>query len=229
MNGWTVETGVMHMNNITPSSKKKTSISVREMRQILGLNKVESYWLVHQNRFRTIVAAGRMRIMLDSFEEWYAGQFHYKKVNGEAPGSKWEKTTMSIREAAALLGLQEATLYDLLKKKPVQTIQVDNRTRIDRASFWAWYESQDFYRTVADQQADRLKYGETLTMPEVARLLGTHRNNVYYLVQKGCFETIQNSRTKLICKDSFESWYKSQSKYRIVSAANGGDEDGIHC
>lgn len=58
------------MNNITPSSKKKTSISVREMRQILGLNKVESYWLVHQNRFRTIVAAGRMRIMLDSFEEW---------------------------------------------------------------------------------------------------------------------------------------------------------------
>lgn len=97
------------MNNITPSSKKKTSISVREMRQILGLNKVESYWLVHQNRFRTIVAAGRMRIMLDSFEEWYAGQFHYKKVNGEAPGSKWEKTTMSIREAAALLGLQEAT------------------------------------------------------------------------------------------------------------------------
>ena len=117
MNGWTVETGVMRMNNITPSSKKKTSISVREMRQILGLNKVESYWLVHQNRFRTIVAAGRMRIMLDSFEEWYAGQFHYKKVNGEAPGSKWEKTTMSIREAAALLGLQEATLYDLLKKK----------------------------------------------------------------------------------------------------------------
>ena len=115
MNGWTVETGVMQMNNITPSSKKKTSISVREMRQILGLNKVESYWLVHQNRFRTIVAAGRMRIMLDSFEEWYAGQFHYKKVNGEAPGSKWEKTTMSIREAAALLGLQEATLFHALE------------------------------------------------------------------------------------------------------------------
>ena len=92
-----------------------------------------------------------------------------------------------------------------------------------------WYESQDFYRTVADQQADRLKFGETLTMPEVARLLGTHRNNVYYLVQKGCFETIQTSRTKLICKDSFERWYEGQSKYRIVSAANGGDEDGIHC
>ena len=106
------------MNNITPSSKKKTSISVREMRQILGLNKVESYWLVHQNRFRTIVAAGRMRIMLDSFEEWYAGQFHYKKVNGEAPGSKWEKTTMSIREAAALLTVVADHLQSSLSVYP---------------------------------------------------------------------------------------------------------------
>ena len=96
MNGWTTGTGVMRMSNLTPSPKGKTSISVREMRQILGLKKVEAYWLVHQNRFRTITAAGRMRIMLDSFEEWYAGQFHYKKVNGEAPGSKWEKTTMSF-------------------------------------------------------------------------------------------------------------------------------------
>lgn len=34
MNGWTVETGVMHMNNITPSPKKKTSISVREKRPV---------------------------------------------------------------------------------------------------------------------------------------------------------------------------------------------------
>ena len=211
------------------SDKEATTMTVRAMGALLGLKKTESYYLVNKKVFDTVMVAGQKRVVKASFEEWYAGQFHYKKVNGEAPGSKWEKTTMSIREAAALLGLQEATLYDLLKKKPFQTIQVDNRTRIDRTSFWAWYESQDFYRTVADQQADRLKFGETLTMPEVARLLGTHRNNVYYLVQKGCFETIQTSRTKLICKDSFERWYKGQSKYRIVSAANGGDEDGIHC
>ena len=229
MNGWTTGTGVMRMSNLTPSPKGKTSISVREMRQILGLKKVEAYWLVHQNRFRTITAAGRMRIMLDSFEEWYAGQFHYKKVNGEAPGSKWEKTTMSIRETASLLGMQDATLYDLLKKKPFQVIHVDNKTRIDRASFWTWYESQDFYRTVADQQADSQKSGETLTMPEVARILGVHRNNIYYLVQKGCFETIQTPRTKLIRKDSFDRWYEGQKKYRIVSTVDGGDKDGIHC
>lgn len=217
------------MNNLLPSSQKKTSISVREMRQLLGLNKVESYWLVNQNRFRTVIAAGRMRVMLDSFEEWYASQFHYKKVTGEAPGAWWEKTTMSIREAASLLGIQPATLYDLLKKKPFETLRVDNTTRIDRSSFWEWYRGQSFYRTVEDRQADAERMGETLTMPEAARLLGIHRSNIYYLVKKGCFEIIQTPRTKLIRKDSFEKWYQGQNKYRIVSVADGGDKDGIHC
>ena len=58
----------------------KTSMSVPEMGKMLGLGKVESYWLVKKNYFKTIQVAGRMRVMLDSFEDWYAGQFHYKKV-----------------------------------------------------------------------------------------------------------------------------------------------------
>ena len=59
----------------------KTSMSVPEMGKMLGLGKVESYWLVKKNYFKTIQVAGRMRVMLDSFEDWYAGQFHYKKVD----------------------------------------------------------------------------------------------------------------------------------------------------
>ena len=64
----------------------KTSMSVPEMGKMLGLGKVESYWLVKKNYFKTIQVAGRMRVMLDSFEDWYAGQFHYKKVDGTPPG-----------------------------------------------------------------------------------------------------------------------------------------------
>ena len=52
-------------------------MSVPEMGKMLGLGKVESYWLVKKNYFKTIQVAGRMRVMLDSFEDWYAGQFHY--------------------------------------------------------------------------------------------------------------------------------------------------------
>ena len=56
-------------------AKTKKSISVPEMGRMLGLGKVESYWLVKKNYFTTIQVAGRMRVMLDSFEDWYAGQF----------------------------------------------------------------------------------------------------------------------------------------------------------
>ena len=52
-----------------------------------------------------------------------------------------------------------------------------------------------------------------------------YRHNVEY----GSARWGTHEDTKLICKDSFERWYEGQSKYRIVSAANGGDEDGIHC
>ena len=62
---------------------EKTSMSVMEMGRMLGLSKTESYWLVKKNYFTTIIAGKRMRVMLDSFESWYAGQSHYKKVNQE--------------------------------------------------------------------------------------------------------------------------------------------------
>lgn len=74
----------------------KTSMSVPEMGKMLGLGKVESYWLVKKNYFKTIQVAGRMRVMLDSFEDWYAGQFHYKKVDGTPPGEKWRHELMDL-------------------------------------------------------------------------------------------------------------------------------------
>lgn len=46
----------------------KTSMSVPEMGKMLGLGKVESYWLVKKNYFKTIQVAGRMRVMLDALK-----------------------------------------------------------------------------------------------------------------------------------------------------------------
>lgn len=48
-----------------------------------------------------------MRVMLDSFEEWYASQFHYKKVDGPAPGQKYADT-LSASDAGAILGMEGA-------------------------------------------------------------------------------------------------------------------------
>ena len=127
---------------------KKRSMSVREMRRLLGLGKTESYWLVKKNYFDTVIIAGKMRVMIESFENWYANQLHYKKIIGEAPGKNWTSITMSIQETARLLGIAEGTLYDLMKKKPFKTVKVGMYTRIYIDSFEDWYNSQSHYKKV---------------------------------------------------------------------------------
>lgn len=127
----------------------KKSMSVPEMGRILGLGKTESYWLVKKNYFRTIVVAGKMRIMVDSFEEWYANQLHYKKVDGTPQGSYWTAITMSVQETADLLGIKPATLYDLLKKQPFKIEKVGMYLRIYKDSFEEWYSSQTHYKKVS--------------------------------------------------------------------------------
>lgn len=92
---------------------KKKSMSVREMRRLLGLGKTESYWLVKKNYFDTVIIGGKMRVMIESFENWYANQLHYKKIIGEAPGKNWKSITMSIQETARLLGLMRYIYFSL--------------------------------------------------------------------------------------------------------------------
>lgn len=132
-------------------TKTKKSISVPEMGRMLGLGKVESYWLVKKNYFTTIQVAGRMRVMLDSFEDWYAGQFHYKKVDGTPPGAKWRHTTMSVPELAELLGLKSATAYDLVKRAHLETMIIDRRIRVVIDSFESWYAGQSHYIKITER------------------------------------------------------------------------------
>ena len=59
--------------------ERKKSMSVPEMGKLLGLGRTESYYLVKKSWFKVVTIGGKMRVMVDSFEEWYAGQNHYKK------------------------------------------------------------------------------------------------------------------------------------------------------
>lgn len=69
----------------------KTSMSVMEMGKMLGLSKTEAYWLVKKQLF-TVVTVGKrqnMRVMIDSFERWYASQSHYKKIDADEGGNDY--------------------------------------------------------------------------------------------------------------------------------------------
>lgn len=184
---------------------------------MLGLGKTDAYWLVKKNYFKTIVSGGRMRVMISSFEEWYANQFSYNKVEGPPPGANLRETTLSVSEIAQLLGIAEGTAEELLGRIRLKQIVVYGKRRIIKSSFEEWYQSQSFYRTVADQEADRQLYGDTITMPEIERLIGVHRNTVYGLVRAGHFETVKTARTTLIKRDSFERWYQGQSRYKKMA------------
>ena len=83
--------------------KLKRTISVREMGQLLGLRKVESYWLVHKGYFDTVLVGDKMRVVTDSFEAWYASQVKYRKINGEPPGSKLRQESYSAKDIAEML------------------------------------------------------------------------------------------------------------------------------
>lgn len=59
----------------------------------------------------------------------------------------------------------------------------------------------------------------TLSVSDVAKLLGIHRNSVYNMVNKrDLFVTVKVNDKIRIYKDSFEAWYKSQNRHTIVAS-----------
>ena len=134
---------------------------------------------------------------------------------------------MSVAEIAQLLGIAEGTAEELLAKIKLGQVVIYGKRRILKNSFETWYRSQSFYRTVSDQEADRQLYGDTVTMPEIARMLGVHRNTIYGLVKAGHFETVKTARTTLVKRDSFERWYQGQNRYKKVRQGKEG-QHGIH-
>ena len=197
-------------------TRKRTSMSVPEMGRILGLCKTDAYWLIKKNYFETVLVGGSMRVKIDSFEKWYANQFWYHKVDGTPPGEELMKTTYTAAELAERLGMQESTGYALIAKGYFDVVDTLGKCRVTKESFERWYASQKDYRTVEDQERDATT---SYSLPEITHMLGTHRQNVYNLVAAGHFEVIQLGKNKRVTKASFEKWYNSQSRYRLITEA----------
>lgn len=133
----------------------KTSMSVMEMGKSLGLGKTESYWLVHKKQFETRFVAGKMRVMVESFERWYANQLHYKKISSELPGKELLKRTMTVPTMAKLLGIKEANAYELIHRlhfRSVKTEYSSQRLLIDKATFNEWLKKQTHYKIVEGKE-----------------------------------------------------------------------------
>lgn len=201
-----------------PSGEKKY-MTVPEMRKLLGVKKTESYWLLHRHYFEWEEILGTYRINIASFEKWYANQVKHKKVTGEEPGKELKEWSLSPQEAAEILGISNHTIYELMRKGCFEIVIVDYWKRITKDSFYKWYNNQDKYRTVEDRERDAAIENATITMPEMARLLGVTRGVVYHILKnpeyKDIFETVIVAERKKITKESFEKFLESQSKYSL--------------
>ena len=204
--------------NTCPSSKKV--MSVREMGDLLGIKKTDRYWLLHKNFFDSIVINGKTWVVIESFEKWYANQVTYTKVTGEKPGRELNKISYSVKDLSDMLGIHEDTVYGLVKQNHLETFKVNFRTRIRKDSFDKWYSSQSHYRKIEDLSNDSL-IKDTITMPEMANLLGITRNQVYCILKQKAyshfFETVVVADRKRITKESFMKFLDGQDQYHLVA------------
>ena len=202
-------------------AKPRKWMSVHEMGDMLGLKKTDRYWLVHKNYFRTETLLGKMRVEIASFEKWYANQDWYHKVNGEAPGKELRLRSYSPKEIQEMLGTDNATVYEILKKNNIETITVNERMRVPTDAFWDWYHSQSRYRTQEDRKKDAAAEAASLSMPEMARLLDVPRSTVYGILSSKKYapllDVIVIAGRRRVTKESFERFLQAQDTYELFN------------
>ena len=81
---------------------------------------------------------------------------------------------------------------NLKSKGHFDVVDVLGKRRVTKESFERWYASQTDYRTVEDQELDADIMASTYGLPEMARMLGVHRQTIYYIVANEDFELIND-------------------------------------
>lgn len=193
-------------------------MSVREMGDLLGLKKTDRYWLVHKQFFETRTVAGKMWVDVASFERWYANQVKYHKITGEEPGSELKAGSYSPRDISEMLGICEQGVYELIKKHQIETIMVDYWKRVPKEAFWRWYKSQSHYKTEEDREKEAALVAASVSMPEMARMLGTTRQKVYQILKdpryQHFFDFIEIGGRRRITRESLQHFLDGQNDYR---------------
>ena len=115
--------------------------------------------------------------------------------------------------------MKPETIYTLIRQGKLKTETTDFCMRIPKEEFERWYRSQSRYRTAADRERDREIEAQTISIPEMAKLLGIPRKNVYGILDckkyRDCFVIERVADKPRITKKSFKAWLKSQSTYQL--------------
>lgn len=206
------------------ADEMKRSMSVPEMRKLLGIKKTESYWLVHKNYFKTELINGTMRVDIASFEKWYANQTKHKKVTGEKPGAQLCAASYSFRDVANMLGEYDGTIYDLWNRKGLPTVTVNYRKRIPREIFDSWYENQNEYHKVDGPATIEEIEEKFILFREAAAMLKMTNEDLLTLIRKGKYKDLLEMRMfdnkRWISRRGFQDFLNLHDQYKIRQAKN---------
>ena len=162
-----------------------------------------------------------MWVDVASLEKWYANQVKYHKVTGEESGMELKSRSFSPREISEMLGICEQGVYELIRKYQIETIVVDYWKRIPKDAFWKWYKSQKHYKTAEDREKEAALLAATVTMPEMARMLGTSRQKVYEILNnpryQHFFEIIEIGGRRRVTRESLQHFLEGQDRYQLAA------------
>ena len=201
-------------------AKEKTTMSVLEMQHMLGLKKTDAYWLVHKKVFDTILVEKKMRVVIASFEKWYANQLRHSKVNGPPPGAELRTCSISVSEMAELLGVSDDVAYAIIKRDKIEVFEAEHRKRIRKDVFEKWYQGQSKYRTAENREQakvsekqpplmvdpDKQSYG----VREAAILLRCTEQAIRRMIRAGELEAGKYGNRYLIARSEIEWWILQQ-------------------
>lgn len=206
------------------ADEMKRTMSVPEMRKLLGIKKTESYWLVHKNYFKTELINGTMRVDIASFEKWYANQTKHKKVTGEKPGAQLCAASYSFRDVANMLGEYDGTIYDLWNRKGLPTVTVNYRKRIPREIFDSWYENQNEYHKVDGPATIEEIEEKFILFREAAAMLKMTNEDLLTLIRKEKYKDLLEMRMfdnkRWISRRGFQDFLNLHDQYKIRQAKN---------
>lgn len=131
----------MMTNYESETQKIAQSMSAKEIQDVLGISKGQTYWLLRQGCLPYIMVQDRIRVMNDDFETWYASQMHYKKVNGEPPGKLLFRKTYSIDEVAEQLNCSIPWTNELIRKTGLPSTIVGDKRRFDKEQTDQWIQT----------------------------------------------------------------------------------------
>lgn len=201
---------------------QRSTMSVPEMRKLLGLKKTDSYWLVHKNLFKTQIIGGMMRIDLESFEKWYADQDIYRKVTHIPTAEELEKDYICLQDAADMLGISREKLAKIARCEEIGRLLnstiCNNKRWITRKSFQLFLNAQNVYHITDDgdrqEESQVLQEKETLSLmvkeyisrQDAAELVGVNVSTVTKWMQSGEFQCIGAGKVLRIHRQQFLNW-----------------------